>query len=249
MNVLSRSESDVRMRLCRMVVVGVVVAGVWSEPAPGQSATELPVPPLPSLPMEKAFPENFPEPEPGDQSAALSPARAADWVGQSSQTARADPAVLPAALVTPPPQPAGRLGPVPLTDSRGLSGPTPATIRPAADWSVLAAILGAFAVLGIFRLRSRRRDRGLPTEVFDVLGAGSLGGQHAVRVVRFGPRTLLVGISSAGSQTLAEIDDLTVTESIAAACLARPTVRSPIRAPRPPRAAPPRAAVVGEEPE
>ena len=147
--------------------------------------------------------------------------------------------------------PVAPLPPLPLTELRDSTAATPAPaampLRPAADWSVLAAILGAFAVLAVFRLRSGRRDRGLPAEVFDVLGEGSLGGQHAVRVVRFGPRTLLGGISSAGSQTLAEIDDPAVTDRIAAACLARPTSRAPTHSPFAARSAPPRDAPVGGE--
>jgi hypothetical protein len=45
-----------------------------------------------------------------------------------------------------------------------------------------------------------------------------LAGQHAVRIVRFGPKTLLVGVSSAGCTTLAEIADPQATARIAAAC-------------------------------
>jgi flagellar biosynthetic protein FliP len=141
---------------------------------------------------------------------------------------RADQGVQPTGLATPA---AGRsLAPVPLGKEADATDRATPSLPPAANWTVLAAILGAFAVLGVFRLRSAHRPRPLPPEVFDVLGEGSLGGQHAVRVVRFGPRTLLVGLSSSGSQTLAEIDDPAVTERIVAACVPRPAARGPLAA-------------------
>lgn len=136
-----------------------------------------------------------------------------------------DSAVRPAVLAAPDHRAPGLLEPVSLVVPADAVGGSPAAARPAANWSILAAILGSFGVLVAFRLASGRRPRTLPAEVFDVLGEASLGGHHAVRVVRFGPRTLLVGLSSSGSQTLAEIDDPAITERIAAACLSRPTPR------------------------
>jgi len=105
----------------------------------------------------------------------------------------------------------------------------PATVVPhvpRGNWTLLLAIAAAFGVLAMARLRPFRTARGLPADVFEVLGEASLGGQHAVRVVRFGPRTLLVAVSSAGSQTLAELTDPQATERVVAAC-------SPGRAVRP----------------
>ncbi len=136
-----------------------------------------------------------------------------------------DSTVRPAGRAAPEHQAPGLLEPVSLVVPADAVRDSSAAARPDANWSVLAAILGAFGVLVAFRLVSGRRPRTLPAEVFDLLGEASLGGNHAVRVVRFGPRTLLVGLSSAGSQTLAEIDDPALTERIAAACLARPVPR------------------------
>lgn len=67
--------------------------------------------------------------------------------------------------------------------------------------------------------------------MFDVLGEASLGGPHSVRIVRFGPKTLLVGVSASGCQTLAELTDPQATACIAAACRG---VQPPLR----PRATP-----------
>ena len=96
--------------------------------------------------------------------------------------------------------------------------------RPLADWRLVAAIAAGVAILAGVRSMSRRRATPLPPDVFEVLGSGSLGGQHAVRVVRFGPKTLLVGVSAAGTTTLAELADPQATARIAAAC--RGTTRS-----------------------
>ncbi|MBM4022376.1 MAG: flagellar biosynthetic protein FliO [Planctomycetes bacterium] len=121
-------------------------------------------------------------------------------------------------------------GPLPLTGRSTVSGAQrlPAA-RPLGDWTVLLAVAAAFAVLVAFRMRSIRRMHPLPPDVFDVLGEASLGGQRSVRVVRFGPRTLLIGVSAAGCQPLAEIDDPQATEKIAAACRGD---RTPVRGPR-----------------
>jgi len=119
------------------------------------------------------------------------------------------------------------------------------------DWKLLAAIGAAFVVVAAATMLTKRRKPSLPPDVFEVLGEGPLGGQHAVRVVRFGPKTLLVGVSAAGCQTLAEISDPQATACITAACRG---VHPPIR-PTPtarslsPRSQPPAAAEVrgGEE--
>ncbi len=104
------------------------------------------------------------------------------------------------------------LGPQTPAASRG------AAPRPLPDWRLLVALGGAFAMLAGYRLFAARRVVPLPAEVFEVLGEAPLGGQHAVRIVRFGPRTLLVGVSSAGCQTLAELVDPQATEAVVAAC-------------------------------
>lgn len=133
-------------------------------------------------------------------------------------------ALLPAARAADDPAPAPAVvqpaGPLPLLDAE----PAPAARRrPAAsttlpDWRVLGAIGAAFVVLLAARGRLTRRAVPLPPDVFEVLGAATLGGQHAVRIVRFGPKTLLVGVSASGMTTLAELADPQATARIAAAC-------------------------------
>jgi flagellar biogenesis protein FliO len=151
-----------------------------------------------------------------------------------------DPAVVPAALET------GRplAGPLPLgaaPPAAGSAAARPLATGPLGDWTVLTAIAAAFCLLGVYRFQqTRRRGRTLPADVFEVLGEASLGGPQAVRVVRFGPRTLLLGVSATGCQTLATLDDPQVTDRIVAACLGE-------RPPRPASAArsAPRPAAAG----
>ncbi len=138
---------------------------------------------------------------------------------------QADSAIQPASLEV--------ATPLPIETARTSGSPDavrrPTPSGPMGNWSVLAAIASAFVVLAAIRFwQSRRTVRDLPGDVFEILGEAPLGSQHAVRVIRFGPRTLLVGISAAGCQTLATIDDPQATERIVGACLGN-------RVPRPSR--------------
>lgn len=96
------------------------------------------------------------------------------------------------------------------------------------DWKLLAVIAATFAVVAGATVVTRRRSLLLPPDVFEVLGEGSLGGPHTVRIVRFGPKTLLVGVSAGGCQTLAELTDPQATACIAAACRGVQPVRVPL---------------------
>jgi len=119
--------------------------------------------------------------------------------------------------------------PVPLVAAAGAAemthgGRSTAVVQPSAgpalsDWRVIAALGAAFVLLASFKLFARRGGASVPPpDVFEVLAAAPLAGQHAVKIVRFGPKTLLVGVSSAGCTTLAEIADPQATARIAAAC-------------------------------
>lgn len=141
-----------------------------------------------------------PSPEPFVADVGVTPA---------SLTTAAPPAEAPAATAPSVPLP---LGPQPST------GPRVAPHQPISDWRILAALGGAFAALAGYRVVASRRVATLPPDVFEVLGEGSLGGQQSVRIVRFGPRTLLLGVSSSGCHTLAELNDPQATDAIVAAC-------------------------------
>lgn len=140
-----------------------------------------------------------------------------------------DRGVEPATLTTAVPAAAA---PVPLTPSPAAEA-RPVAARPLPDWRILAALGAAFAALAGYRVFASRRIAPLPPDVFEVLGEAALGGQQSVRIVRFGPRTLLVGVSAAGCQTLAELTDPQATDAIVTACRGVGVARTAER--RPPR--------------
>jgi hypothetical protein len=143
-----------------------------------------------------------------------------------------DPEVFPASHIAVPASHEGRAAPIPLAGPTA-TGPASPAARPLPDWRLLAVLGAAFAVVAAYRALSGRRTAMLPPDVFEVLGEASLGGQQSVRVVRFGPRTLLIGVSTAGAQTLAEIVDPQATERVVAACRG---AQSPVRGGRRPAA-------------
>ena len=94
------------------------------------------------------------------------------------------------------------------------------------DWKAWAVVGFAGIVLVSIRLISRRTAFKMPRDVFELLGEATLGGGQPVRIVRFGPKTLLVSVGSGGPKTLSELDDPLATEWIAAACRGEQTLRS-----------------------
>jgi len=162
-----------------------------------------------ALPVRAAEPPVPPSPEAalGDAGVVAAAHREAEPPRRDDRTR--EPAAAPA------------LGPIALPPPSSTSRVSAAP-RPLPDWRLLAALGGAFAAVAAYRVFGGRRATPLPPDVFELLGEASLGGQHSVRVVRFGPRTLLVGVSSAGLRTLAELVDPQATERIVAACQGGP---------------------------
>lgn len=173
--------------------------------------------------------------------ACLHPGLAADSlageppIAPSPAPAAAEPDLPPPAR---PPAPATLPPPVVL-DAAGSAKPPPSRPAPPALISTgTLAVLGAACVaIVVLRLVGRRRAAPPPPDVFDVLGEASLAGQHGVRIVRFGPKTLLVSVSSAGCRTLAELTDPEATACIVAACRGTHPPHKPGAAPRATRAA------------
>lgn len=146
----------------------------------------------------------------------------------------------PAGQITPAPRQRST-APLPLSAPQPLAAqPTTPARGPLPDWKLLFAVAAAFGILVAFRglaAYQTNRTQPLPPDVFDVLGVASLGSGHSIRVVRFGPKTLLVSTSTAGCQTLAELTDPQATDRIAAACATsgrpvRPALRRGTAAPR-----------------
>ena len=142
-----------------------------------------------------------------------------------------------ATLVAPPPASVGGplperlLAPVTLEPLAAAGDASPARVAhsPAAllDWKVIAFVVSIGLAALLLRRFAPRAVSTLPPDVFAVLGEASLGGQQMVRVVRFGPKTLLVSVSPSGCHTLAELGDPEATACIAAACragLSRPAL-------------------------
>ena len=92
--------------------------------------------------------------------------------------------------------------------------------HPAVGWTDprLAFTLVVLAVGTLWLRSTARRSAPPPPDVCSVLGEMPLGGTHVARVVRFGPKTILVGVSGGTCRTLAEIDDPVLTDRLVAAC-------------------------------
>jgi flagellar biosynthetic protein FliP len=137
------------------------------------------------------------------------------------------PSAVPAPVAPAPPA-ARSIEPVAFARTESASAPATgrATAPTLVDWKILGILGAGFAAVVALRLLGKRREPTLPPDVFDVLGTASLGGAHAVRIVRFGPKTLLVSVSASGCQTLSELTDPQATACIAAACRgAQPPLR------------------------
>ncbi|MFM8434619.1 MAG: flagellar type III secretion system pore protein FliP [Planctomycetia bacterium] len=157
--------------------------------------------------------------------ATIPAARAADATPAEapvapSPDAAAEPQPPVARTVTPAVAAPATLQPaVPLdAGARGGEMPAKPATPPLVSLSTLAILGAACAALVAFRVAGRRRVASLPPDVFDVLGTASLSAGHAVRIVRFGPKTLLVSVSAGGCRTLAEVADPVATDCIVAAC-------------------------------
>ena len=99
------------------------------------------------------------------------------------------------------------------------------------DWKAWAVVGVAGLVLIGVRLFGRRPAFKIPSDVFELLGEATLGNGQTVRIVRFGPKTLLVSTGNGGPKTLSELDDPLATEWIAAACRGEQTLRSLVSRP------------------
>jgi flagellar biogenesis protein FliO len=85
--------------------------------------------------------------------------------------------------------------------------------------SSLAVVLGLFFVVVWLAKRSSPKGAALlPAEVLEVLGRASLTPRQQMHVVRFGNKLLLVSLSPAGAEPLAEIDDPAEVERVLAIC-------------------------------
>ena len=167
---------------------------------------------------------------------AIAPAANADEGQATAATLVAPPPAsvggpLPERLLAPVTLEPLALEPLALEPLAAVGDASPARVAhsPAAllDWKVIAFVVSIGLAALLLRRFAPRAVSTLPPDVFAVLGEASLGGQQMVRVVRFGPKTLLVSVSPSGCHTLAELGDPEATACIAAACragLSRPAL-------------------------
>ena len=167
---------------------------------------------------------------------AIAPAANADEGQATAATLAAPPPAsvggpLPERLLAPVTLEPLALEPLALEPLAAVGDASPARVAhsPAAllDWKVIAFVASIGLAALLLRRFAPRAVSTLPPDVFAVLGEASLGGQQMVRVVRFGPKTLLVSVSPSGCHTLAELGDPEATACIAAACragLSRPAL-------------------------
>lgn len=93
-------------------------------------------------------------------------------------------------------------------------------------WPLLLVV--GLIVVGARWLKSRSPDatRGLPNEVFEVLGRKAVDPRTSVVLARSGSRLLLLSLSPHGLRTLAEITDPVETDCLAGLCRATPRDQS-----------------------
>ena len=85
--------------------------------------------------------------------------------------------------------------------------------------SSLAIVLGLFfAVAWITRRSLPKSAAALPTEVIEVLGRAPLAGRQQMHLLRVGNKLVLVSITPAGAETLAEITDAVEVDRICGLC-------------------------------
>jgi len=133
-----------------------------------------------------------------------------------------DAAVAPASASLPArPADGTLLQPIPLAGPSAAEAPARDPVLPTVtgfDGRLALLVAGLLAAVAVARRSARGAARPLPPEVFAVLGEAALGGTSMARVVRFGPKTILVASSGGTCTTLAEIDDPEATARLVSAC-------------------------------
>ncbi|HLJ11966.1 MAG TPA: flagellar biosynthetic protein FliO [Planctomycetaceae bacterium] len=83
----------------------------------------------------------------------------------------------------------------------------------------LVAVLALFFVIArLVRKSAPAAQKTLPAEVMQVLGRKSLDYRHAIHLIRFGSRLLVLGSSQEGLRTLSEIADPLEVDYLAGLC-------------------------------
>jgi flagellar biosynthetic protein FliO len=84
----------------------------------------------------------------------------------------------------------------------------------------LVVVLGLFLIVAwLLRKASPAAAASLPKEVFEILGRAPLASRQQVHLVRCGRKLLLLSVTQAGIDTLAEIDDPAEVDRLAGLCV------------------------------
>ena len=84
----------------------------------------------------------------------------------------------------------------------------------------LVVVLGLFMIVAwLLRKASPGSSASLPKEVFEILGRAPLASRQQVHLVRCGRKLLLLSVTQAGIETLAEIDDPAEVDRLAGLCV------------------------------
>ena len=111
----------------------------------------------------------------------------------------------------------------PIRPSQGGSSPL---AKPGSLGSLATVGASLVLVLGLFLIVARLLRRAtpggsavLPKEVFEILGRAPLASRQQVHLVRCGRKLLLLSVTQAGIETLAEIDDPAEVDRLAGLCV------------------------------
>lgn len=105
------------------------------------------------------------------------------------------------------------------------SGPAPSSASPGGMGTAVRVVGSLALVLGIFFVAVWAMRRGqpasaalLPQEVLEVLGRASFPGRQQVHLIRLGAKLVLVSVTPAGMDTIAEVTDPLEVDRLAGLC-------------------------------
>lgn len=219
----------------KILVVGLVLAVAWQ----AASRASAQVAGGPTNAIQEPSLGAIPAPPANTAPASSGPAWPVQHVAYAAPATPAPQAQANSALNPPGaavPQPSGpapeeaapRLLPARKTEAyaaRSSQGESAANARPGSLASLLTVTASLVLVLGLFLVAAwllRKASPGnavvLPKEVFELLGRAPLASRHQVHLVRCGRKLLLLSVSQAGIDSLAEIDEPTEVDRLAGLC-------------------------------
>jgi len=215
----------------KMLALAMVLAAAWhaapwaSAQVPGSQVLPEPSQATSAAPANVALPPNATWPV--QQTSYAAPVDAAPQM-QANVAANPPSAAVPQPSAPAPDRPTPRRLPArkgEANTTRPSQGESAANGRPGSLGSVLTVAASLVFVLGLFlvvawllRKASPAGAAVLPKEVFELLGRAPLASRHQVHLVRCGRKLLLLSVSQAGIDSLAEIEDPVEVDRLAGLC-------------------------------